>query len=561
MNKIYYLDEVEDALRRVFEDDDNELDSEESENDETYTKETQVDRLEQAAIEDFYKNIVFHIDLQTDLFAGIQFPSLPRNFSMLMSKIPWPEKAKPNPNDSLLFDPQKIDASGADDIAKQLFNSKKFQDNSGLKMTLNPAALNPKLKLESIMFEDTMSGSGEDIDVPSDETYNTKMAEANMDVVKAIKTYIVQSLKVVKPLFELTGGANAIKELNKAVLTASSTTTENINKWLESVSSIRKDYTDSLKNSQVGVWKDAYTLQSAGYKLFRCINKSNIPSGMNKEALLAEVSSDIDALRDKKGLDDLVTKYTNYRNWKAFKDDYESKKKGNGKPFKLVINSKNESSTVNISSNHLNEANDILDADDAIIAEESKIENVNYDKVYNELYTYLAGVCSNAIGERDSWKCMKEVKTQMKTLKDRADAEIKKKIEIKCKTGNQKSLVKWPFKAEGLLTMWERYSSELQMRLDNRYAQLTGSNGSVESGSAAMLETFLGSTYPQILAAMITYSVLFQQISDMYRDGFVPRYTLEDTKVIKEEAYKKYGQKVDSLLTIYDSTRHPQRWS
>ena len=537
MNKIYYMDEVEETLKRVFE-----------------AKKTEVDQLEEAAIEDFYKNVVFHIDLQTDLFAGIQFPSLPGNFSMLMSKIPWPEKAHQNPNDALFFDPQKIDTSGADDIAKQLFNSKSFQDKSGLKMTMNPAALKPNLKLESLMLEDTMSGTGADIDVPDDKTYNTKMSKANMDVVKAIKTYIVRSLEVVKPLFELTGGANAIKDLNKAILTASSTTNENINKWLESVSSIRKDYTDSLKSTQVGVWKDAYSLMSAGHMLYDCLAISDLPSGTDRGEFFAEVSKDIRDLRDKKELDELITKYTSYRNWKAFKDDYESKKKGNGKPFKLVVNSKNESVNFSNSVNHLNEASD-LDADETIIAEESKIENVNYDKVYNELYTYLAGVCSNAIGERDSWKCFKEVKSQMKTLKDRADAEIKKKIEIVCKTGGQHSLVKWPFKAEGLLTMWERYSTELQMRIDNRYAQLTGSNGSVESGSASMLEGFLRSTYPQILAAMLTYSALFQQISDMYRDGFIPRYTFEDTGRIKAEAKKKYASKLDLILKDYDAQR------
>ena len=62
----------------------------------------------------------------------------------------------------------------------------------------------------------------------------------------------------------------------------------------------------------------------------------------------------------------------------------------------------------------------------------------------------------------------------MKKLKDRADAEIKKKIEIVCKTGGQKSLIKWPMKAEGLLSMWERYSSELDIRINNRINQLTG---------------------------------------------------------------------------------------
>ena len=97
----------------------------------------------------------------------------------------------------------------------------------------------------------------------------------------------------------------------------------------------------------------------------------------------------------------------------------------------------------------------------------------------------------------------------MKKLKERADAEIKKKIELVCKTGGQKSLIKWPMKAEGLLSMWERYSSELDIRINNRINQLTGIGG-VETGSATMLEDFLRSTFPQIMASMICYRTLFE---------------------------------------------------
>jgi len=78
--------------------------------------------------------------MQTDLYGTIQFPSLPTNFEMLMSKIPFPDKAQKNPNDALFVDPQKIDATIADDLGKQLFNSKTFKNLTGLKSTLNSKA-------------------------------------------------------------------------------------------------------------------------------------------------------------------------------------------------------------------------------------------------------------------------------------------------------------------------------------------------------------------------------------------------------------------------------------
>ena len=52
---------------------------------------------------------VFEINIQNSIFKSIQFPSLPRNWQFIISKIDWPEKAMKNPNGSLFMDPQKID--------------------------------------------------------------------------------------------------------------------------------------------------------------------------------------------------------------------------------------------------------------------------------------------------------------------------------------------------------------------------------------------------------------------------------------------------------------------
>lgn len=56
------------------------------------------------------------IDLQSDLFKGITFPSLPHNFELFMSKIDWPTKSK-NPSGTLFTDPREIDRNDAEDIA------------------------------------------------------------------------------------------------------------------------------------------------------------------------------------------------------------------------------------------------------------------------------------------------------------------------------------------------------------------------------------------------------------------------------------------------------------
>jgi hypothetical protein len=122
---------------------------------------------------------------------------------------------------------------------------------------------------------------------------------------------------------------------------------------------------------------------------------------------------------------------------------------------------------------------------------------INYDELYNDLYMQLASSMNDAIEPRTEWQCFKNVEEQMKQLKEAADKEINAKIDLVCNTNGNKYLsIKYPFKAEGMKSMWSRYSSELQTRMNNRIKQLHGSGGGATSGSADMVEGFLRSTYP-----------------------------------------------------------------
>ena len=95
--------------------------------------------------------------------------------------------------------------------------------------------------------------------------------------------------------------------------------------------------------------------------------------------------------------------------------------------------------------------------------------------------------------------------------------------------------------------MWERYASELDIRINNRINQLTGL-GSVESGSATMLEDFLRSTYPQIISVMLTYKILFQQLNALYKKDFEPGYTLEDREEIARLSEDEFDNRIRVLL-------------
>ena len=518
--------------------------------------------LEDAYIAQYMKNYVWQIDLQTDLYGTVQFPSLPTNFQMLMSKMDFPEKAQKNPNDALFMDPAKIDATIADDLGKQLFNSKSFKNLTGLKSTLNStahsrefealAALVDDITLKRI-FEDTPDGTGAEIKVQDIKSVNQQITQMSQDVRNAITTYINRSLSVVKPLLELTGGSTSVKDVMRIINTANSTGLDNVRQWLDSVSKIKKDYTEGLKNYQMSSLMNQRDALQHGFELASCIAVSEVPAGCSKVAYIKHVSDELAKASNTEKLDGIVRKYTkNIKSWKDFKERVYTQEKPVSIELKKLNFETNESFDSIDDFNHLNEFDgDSVDMIEETLKKEKEIK-INYDKIYSDMVNYLSSEIGNVIGERENWKCFKSIRDDMKKLKDRADAEIKKKIEIVCKTGGQKSLIKWPMKAEGLLSMWERYSSELDIRINNRINQLTGI-GSVETGSATMLEDFLRSTYPQIVAMLLTYKTLFDQLNVLYKGNFVPQYTLEDYEKIKEETAEELGARIKTLLLAFKS--------
>ena len=211
IDEIYYLNEDTDQMNNA---------------EEEFSADTSLDA---AYIVQYMKNYDWQINLQTDLYETVQFPSLPTNFQMLMSKMDFPEKAQKNPNDALFMDPAKIDATIADDLGKQLFNSKSFKNLTGLKLTLKStahsrefealAALVDDITLKRI-FEDTPAGTGAEIKVQDIKSVNQQITQMSQSARNAITTYINRSLSVVKPLLELTGGSTSVKDVMRIINTA-----------------------------------------------------------------------------------------------------------------------------------------------------------------------------------------------------------------------------------------------------------------------------------------------------------------------------------------------------
>ena len=514
---------------------------------------------------------MFQLNLQTDLFSTISFPSLPHNFDMLMSKIDFPKKAEQNPNGMLFMNPQDIDRNDAEDIAMQCFGGDKFNnDISALNMTVAPDASGSqnesyyraaKYALDKLM-EDTANMSGSDIEPQDIKEYNARSSKMCTDIIKAIGTYVSRSVDVINPLLQMVGGqgaSQAIREVKKTINVANQTAFKNVRDWLDSKSGVLDDKSRAEYREQEKKLRESSDVKKQAMIVYACMMLADrFPNG-DRNAYNVYISKKITTIETVRELDDFIFKHVDgYANWNKFKQEYE--RNGN-KPFKVVlkeIDMRNEMPTrqgnhqqrlVRESVDRLNESS--LDSGVDV--------TLNYDDIQFELYNTISSAIDQAIGPRADWTCIKDVANGMKILKDRADKEIEEKIKIVCKTGGQRSIIKHPFKAEGLLSMWSRYSSELQTRIDNRVAQLSGSNGGVDSGSAMMVEDFLKVTYPQIISVLLTYRCVFGQLSEEYKRGYIPHYSLDNVNDMLQIAEEDLDSDINALVMAYDNAQNVQQ--
>ena len=506
------------------------------------------DDVQRAYLETMQKR-AFKLNLQTDLFSAISFPSLPYNFQMLMSDIDFPAKAKENPNGSLFMKPMEIDSNSADDIGLQCFGDVNFgsPDLYDFKMTYNQDAYNESLDLGNMMtrmlFEDTADMHGLDIAQKSIISRNNRMSKMMTNVVNAITTYISRSITVISPIIQMVSGSSGISGFKKAIETANKTSFTNIKEWLEDKSEVFKSIKDTGYRAELAELKTEVDVKKDANTVFKCIAISSIPG--DKGVYLNKVSNYIENIKNKDSINRFINTFTNFPNWSAFYS-FLSKDNLSLKP-KPISNLKTIEEALKFDLDYA------LNEDEAIDKKLSEYEMMDYDTIYQDMFTYLSSEISEVIGPRADWTCIKELANAMKFIKDRADEEIKNKIAQVCKTSGQKSLRHHPFKAEGLLSMWNRYSSELQLRIDNRIAQLTGSSGSVETGSAAFVEDFLRVTYPRIIAMMLTYRCIFKQLAYEYKNGYVPFYTVDDFNTGYEYFVDEMDGELSRIVTMYDA--------
>lgn len=252
-----------------------------------------------------------------------------------------------------------------------------------------------------------------------------------------------------------------------------------------------------FRSQRVEIYKNQTSYIKKAAMFAQCLYISEPPSGMSKDEFIRQVTDEVTGVQDKSDLMKFMLLYTTKWNgdYDKFLRDLHAK---GDKPFPIDITprTKADESFMKDYRNALNEAID--DPDEPVEEDVLSTTPIDYDQIYNDLFVTLSSAMTDAIGARTDWFCFKNIREQMEYLKDAANKEINAKIDLVCNTtGTENKLqLKYPFKAEGLKGMWARYNSELQMRIDNRINYLMGSQGGAETGSAAMVEDFLRTTYP-----------------------------------------------------------------
>ena len=268
-----------------------------------------------------------------------------------------------------------------------------------------------------------------------------------------------------------------INKFEKAIYTANSANKENIQAWLRQSNAAFQQTGESYIKRDAANYKRQKEVSDTAYAFAMCVCMSDPPSGYDQKKLSDMIYNRVSKCTKNNTLKTIISDYTSkYKSdvISQFEAELEEKE---GKPFKITLDGKVfKKSNTNTSESLSHPMNEGYYDEDEIRENGPKDDGpIDYDKIYSDLYNHLSMTMSECIGPRENWLCFKKIEDEMKFLKESADKEINAKIDLVCKTGgNSHSLLKYPFKAEGLKGMWARYSSELQSRIDNRIAQIAG---------------------------------------------------------------------------------------
>lgn len=417
-------------------------------------------------------------------------------------------------------------------------------------------------ELFNVGDEGVASLAAADIKVDNTKPTDRGNAKNGADVIQSITNYISKSLVSLSTLLNLVNGTkgNSSDDVKKVITDLESSSMKTIKEWVESEAPLLKKKAEKEENKL----RKKNEVQVDGQKIImvltKLIMKDTSLQPKNADSFLKGVQKEIAGTNDEYELDEVVNKYfLNCSNLSEFRKMYNNSKTN------FEIN-KNKISNENFEVN-MNKYKKLNESDD-----DSEIRGLDYDEMYNNIYSLIHGAMVKQIPDaKEEWKCFKTMKENMEKMKKVVDEKMEEAINKVCKVDDKsepkgpvaKALLSHPLRANGLKTMWSRYSDDLTRRLEMRIGVLTGI-GANSNGSAEMLYEFLTVTYPRIISCMLVYKLIYEDIKR--QAGIViGKYTMtgEQMKEDIKEHTKQYAdmfnetvssriEGIESLANEYD---------
>ena len=505
---------------------------------------------------DKIKVALLPIKMQGTFYDRIEFPEVPVNLKMLLTDIELPEKAKLGDgegiNGSLYNKPIKDILKRANDKGFVVFTKhtipeiKLLQESTNILDQYKHLTQNSFIQslLEGSDIDQPGLDAGTEIEVDHKGTENQRQKTKNsienkepnknmIDAALAIDDVVSASLNGITTLLRTIGSDVAeIKNLTKTISDMNDASYRKINEWMDSNNEVLKSVSNSAKTDMQLSLQNSKNVTDTLTKLYAGTHQAY------------ELVLPLDDSKKQK-LTRIVQSYTN---------SYETKIKSVDIFIADLIKDnlirRKQTPTNNFIIQEQDNINPIFEADDI---EGQDTISYDFDDIYREyLSTIKRAIAPMLVSEPENWSIIKTARKQMEDLKKRTDEEISNKIDIICRTGNaatqdlsgkfKSALSKHPLRAEGLKTLWKRYSVELDQRLENRLKQLYDLNG---NGTAIKFaQDFLSETYPNILATLLTYKTLLYTLQKEHKDY------LSQSQLSDEEIEEQAQQLLDNEMQL-----------
>lgn len=515
------------------------------------------------------------VKINKEYYKNIMLPSVPTNYSMLMSNIDYPTKANENPNGSLFMKPTKeILQDKGSDIGITYFNDKvNLNSIVNFQTTKNESYISNRNSYLNTIFEveneegldktkgislngpltgdlDPTNVLGSELDQETKKKEETKAHSFKGNLVDAIDNYIVATVPIVTKLMKAICGEGASSEMKKfsdLIITLSNTANGNSTKFMKKHDEVLKDIMDNDYQKSRSEQKLLAILTQEVSKLIKWLNDKRFVKTLKIDDATATKLSDAliqfqgDSNKDERDFEYILREY----NLPKFNELSNIYKKIN----------QNESLDVNLL-HDIYYIPQILFEDEQIKNGDEILKNlahaieVAYDEYKKIIQQFITGTIETDVSK---WYIITNARTRMEKLRDAADKEITEKIGLICRTSQsaqstlgdkfKAALSKHPVRATSLQNIWSRYADDLNDRIESRIRSITGDNGN--SNILSTIKEFLTRTYPNLIALMLYYKQIFYLIK-LYTEKYpISMKSAEDMK--KEQENLEY-QKLSSLL-------------